>query len=189
MDYLELLWKIACALCPFIIVLAKYDTDLQSNLQRLSNSKDALGCLRQEITRRVESEEGRQKKRIESVDNWLKKADRLEREVEFILQYGEHELQKTFLLKCLPWNCYSSYRLRETVITKSKDFKNAINDGKFDVVTYQLPRASVVEMPVENSTVGLDSLLEEVWGCLHDRSVGIIGLYGIGGVGKSRLPS
>ena len=63
----------------------------------------------------------------------------------------------------------------------------AITDANFDVVAYQLLLASVDEMPVENDTVGLDSLLEEVWSCLEDIDVSSIGLCGIGGAGKTAL--
>ncbi|KAB2032952.1 hypothetical protein ES319_D05G414400v1 [Gossypium barbadense] len=40
--------------------------------------------------------------------------------------------------------------------------------------------------PMEN-TVGLDSKVEDVWEKIEDGNVGIIGLYGIGGVGKTTL--
>ena len=38
------------------------------------------------------------------------------------------------------------------------------------------------------TTVDLDSTLEVVWHCIEDGSVGIVGLYGIGGVGKRDYP-
>lgn len=36
-------------------------------------------------------------------------------------------------------------------------------------------------------TVGLESKFDEVWGCLGEERVGIIWLYGLGGVGKTTL--
>ena len=38
-----------------------------------------------------------------------------------------------------------------------------------------------------DETVGLDSMLQNVWGCIEDQNLGIIGLYRIGGVGKTTL--
>ena len=80
--------------------------------------------------------------------------------------------QLELLLKIQAWN--------DSISAKLNEARQA----------YPLPRALVREMPVEkNTTAGLDSTLEVVWHCIEDGSVGIIGLYGIGGVGKSRLPS
>ena len=76
----------------------------------------------------------------------------------------------------------------DSISAKLNEARQAITDGNFDVVAYPLPRALVDEMPVEkNMTAGLDSTLEVVWHCIEDGGVGIIGLYGIGGVGKTTL--
>ncbi|KAK7832819.1 putative disease resistance protein [Quercus suber] len=115
-------------------------------------------------------------------------------EVEFILQKGDLELQKKGFLSRFPRNCYSSYRLGKkiskrliavsqvgvAIFTHIHEESQAITDANFDVVSYQLLRASVDEMPMENDSVGLDSLLEEVWSCLEDIDVSSIGLCGIG---------
>ncbi|KAJ0075602.1 hypothetical protein Patl1_34420 [Pistacia atlantica] len=44
----------------------------------------------------------------------------------------------------------------------------------------------VDEIPVDK-TVGMDSILNEVWRCLDGHQVRIIGMYGLGGVGKTTL--
>uniref|UniRef100_A0A2N9F4U4 Disease resistance protein winged helix domain-containing protein n=1 Tax=Fagus sylvatica TaxID=28930 RepID=A0A2N9F4U4_FAGSY len=99
-----------------------------------------LNNLSQEVRRRVAREEiTQQMKRTERVNGWLQRVEVLERQVEVILQNNSQELQKKCLLNCFPRNCSCSYRL-----------------GK------DLPRAPVDEMPMENITVGLDPLLEEV---------------------------
>ncbi|KAF8400755.1 hypothetical protein HHK36_014055 [Tetracentron sinense] len=42
-------------------------------------------------------------------------------------------------------------------------------------------------MMPNGSTVGMDLMFEKVWRCLGDEQVGIMGLYGMGGVGKTTL--
>ncbi|KAL5167060.1 Translation factor GUF1, mitochondrial [Glycine soja] len=48
----------------------------------------------------------------------------------------------------------------------------------------EVPHALVDEIPLE-ATVGLESTFDELSGCFDDNHVGVIGLYGIGGVGKT----
>ncbi|KAA3478431.1 putative disease resistance protein [Gossypium australe] len=58
--------------------------------------------------------------------------------------------------------------------------------GAFEEVAEDPPAASVVVRPVEQP-VGLESTIQKAWDCIGETDVGIIGLFGKGGVGKTTL--
>ncbi|MBA0811520.1 hypothetical protein Gohar_003410, partial [Gossypium harknessii] len=58
--------------------------------------------------------------------------------------------------------------------------------GAFEKVAVNQPAASVVVRPVEQA-VTLESTIQKVWSCIVGTDVGIVGLYGLGGVGKTTI--
>ncbi|XP_034680824.1 probable disease resistance protein At1g61300 [Vitis riparia] len=62
-----------------------------------------------------------------------------------------------------------------------------MSEGRyFEVVADIVPPAPVEEIP-SRPTVGLESTFDKVWRSLEEEHVGMIGLYGLGGVGKTTL--
>ncbi|MED6132857.1 hypothetical protein PIB30_022770 [Stylosanthes scabra] len=61
-----------------------------------------------------------------------------------------------------------------------------VASGRNVTVVSKLPPKSMEEMPPVE-TVGLDLMVDKVWKCLQDENVGIIGLFGMGGAGKTTL--
>ena len=79
-----------------------------------------------------------------------------------------------------------SYKLGKIVTKKIDAVIELKGKGRFDVVAHRLPCAPVDERPM-GKTVGLDLMFDKVRECLEDEKVRSIGLYGIGGVGKTTL--
>ncbi|MBA0754984.1 hypothetical protein Gogos_022306 [Gossypium gossypioides] len=67
-----------------------------------------------------------------------------------------------------------------------QEINDHVSKGAFKKVAESKPSASVVVRP-EEQPIGLESTIEKVWSCIMDKDVGIIGLYGLGGVGKTTL--
>ncbi|KAF9594162.1 hypothetical protein IFM89_028819 [Coptis chinensis] len=78
----------------------------------------------------------------------------------------------------------NSVEAMEPQVDSLRDLKSK---GAFDVVTQKALPAVVKALPAENSIVGMDSTFERVWTLLGKDEVGILGLYGMGGVGKTTL--
>ncbi|GAB4850597.1 hypothetical protein Ancab_029906 [Ancistrocladus abbreviatus] len=166
---------------------AAHIIDLEQNLNSLRCELQELKDLSEDVKRRAEVAQQQQMLHTrKQVESWLQKALVLEDEVGRVLERGEREIQSKCVFGCCPKNCRSSYKTGKEVARILVKVKEEKSKGFFDVVADELPCQLVDERPMEK-TVGLDLILEDVWKCLNEDTVGILGLYGMGGVGKTTL--
>ncbi|KAJ0075712.1 hypothetical protein Patl1_34098 [Pistacia atlantica] len=183
MAYLPTPWN--CTSNRFAII-----RHLQENLTSLRQTRDELENISKDVRSMVELAEQQYRKRTNQVEGWLERERRKLEEVQNILEKGEQEIQRKCLGSCCPRNCHSSYKLGKEVIKETEAVKDLINKGKefksLDEVSEKLPPPPVDEISVKK-TVGMESILNEVWSCLDDHEVSVNGIYGKGGVGKTTL--
>ncbi|KAI3962217.1 hypothetical protein MKX01_030767 [Papaver californicum] len=163
--------------------------ELDQNLITLETSFNRLKSKRDDINGRIEREESnpaQPAKCTNEVMYWLQRVEAFETEVQKILEDNEAIMNGGgFFFYC--WgrnNCWSAYRLERLVFQKQISFESLLREaGDFQNITYrcqpdpqQIPTDEVIGMDVKFKEV-LDSLVTE----------GIIGLYGMGGVGKTTL--
>ena len=131
--------------------------------------------------------ERQQMKRLDQVQGWLSRVEAMETEVGQLIGDGAENIEeKRFCGSCYPKHCISSYTLGKKVVRKLQQVAALMSDGRFEVVADIVPPAAVEEIPI-GTTVGLESTFDRVWRCLGEEHVGMIGLYGLGGVGKTTL--
>ncbi|KAJ9692435.1 hypothetical protein PVL29_011476 [Vitis rotundifolia] len=162
-----------------------YVRDLKKTLQALSKEMVGLNNLYEDVKARVEGAEQRQMMRRKEVGGWICEVEVMVTEVQEILRKGDQEIQKR-CLGCCPRNCWSSYKIGKAVSEKLVAVSGQIGKGHFDVVAEMLPRPLVDELPMEK-TVGSGLTYDRICRFLQDPQVGIMGLYGMGGVGKTTL--
>ncbi|PON87216.1 NB-ARC domain containing protein [Trema orientale] len=172
--------------CEFTAGRAKYVCKLEENLEALKKALDDLTVRKNDVLRRVTVAEEQQLKRLEEVQRWISMVEAVECETNELMQRSSEEINRLCLCGCFSKNYRSSYVFGKRVSKMLAEATDLRSKGVFGVVAEREPIARVVEIPTE-PTVGMESLLEEVWRDLGDENVRIMGLYGMGGVGKTTL--
>ncbi|KAE8721197.1 putative Disease resistance protein family [Hibiscus syriacus] len=169
-----------------IVGRANYVRKLKETLPALAAALAGLRVQKNDVQREVDLAEQRQLKRLDQVQLWLSKAETMITEAENLIADGPQQINNLCLGGCLSKNCLSTYKFGKKVAKMLQDIRDHMSKGVFDRVAETQPAASVVVRP-EDRTVALESTIDKVWSCIMDKDVGIIGLYGIGGVGKTTL--
>ncbi|ESR40600.1 hypothetical protein CICLE_v10024842mg [Citrus x clementina] len=166
---------------------AAYIRNLQDNVDTLGTELGNLIARKNDLMRRVVDAERQQMRRLDGVQVWVSRVDSVKTEADQFIRDGSREIEKLCVGGYCSKNCMSSYKFGKKVAKKLRDVRTLISEGVFEVVADRAPESVADERPTERTVVGLQSQLEQVWRCLVEESAGIIGLYGMGGVGKTTL--
>ncbi|KAK3428144.1 hypothetical protein EUGRSUZ_F04256 [Eucalyptus grandis] len=166
-----------------------YIYNLKDNVRLLDEKNKTLKSMSGDVKTKVECEEveahvGPTKQ----VEDWLGRVQKIFGEVDQILREARERDEIKCLSRWLPRNCWSSYKLGKRVDQLLNEVRQLQNEREnFIDLTSPLPPPPVLKKPMDKP-VGLDISLNKVWKWLVDeKQVGVIGLYGAGGVGKTTL--
>ncbi|KAJ0075181.1 hypothetical protein Patl1_34312 [Pistacia atlantica] len=167
-----------------------YIRDLEDNLRDLQAEYQKLIEARNDVTTRVKNAEDQPEmkmKRLDKVQGWLSRVEAVGTEVEATVKDSSQEIERLCLGGYCSRNCKSSYKFGKRVAEKLRAVATLKTEGDFKDVAERVLKDSVNEIPIDPKIVGMQSLFDKVWRCLGEDQVGIIGLHGTGGVGKTTL--
>ncbi|XP_052299967.1 disease resistance protein SUMM2-like [Citrus sinensis] len=156
---------------------ARYVCNLQDNIHSLQEELRRLTEVRNDVKIRIIVAEQQQMKPLEQVHGWLSRVQEVETKVE---KLKEEECPESRCTK-------STYKLGKKVFRTLREVRSLRQEGDFKDVAQPVPENPVDERPLPPTVVGLQLTFDRVWRCLMEEHVGIVGLYGMGGVGKTTL--
>ncbi|KAI5386402.1 disease resistance protein RPS5 isoform X1 [Lathyrus oleraceus] len=186
MEALGVIWEVAKSLFSCTNAQAAYVYKLQENLESLMEKWEDLQNKKKDVQTEIDRAESTGlMKRTNEVIGWLHEFLKLEEKMKDTPSSQEVQSNQCLNGYC-PKNIVSSYKLGKTIVKRLNEVNGLLaRAGNMQIALKQPPKP-IDEMP-SSETIGLDLMVHKVWNSLEDDTVGVIGLYGMGGAGKTTL--
>ncbi|KAF8391232.1 hypothetical protein HHK36_023534 [Tetracentron sinense] len=165
-----------------------YLKNVEQNIETLRGIMEELSGRENDVKMEMNRAMVQWGKKLKSeVQVWLKNVEKITNEVNSI----ENEIQgKVRCMRgCFP-NCHSRLKIGKLVVQKIKEVKELQGKGGFSNSLFADPlpdTGKTIPTTMLMSTTTSGKVLQMTWECLVDVNIKKIGIYGMGGVGKTTI--
>ncbi|KAM3333060.1 hypothetical protein ACQJBY_028273 [Aegilops geniculata] len=152
-------------------------------IDALGHEVDELKSKRDDVKRMVDAAERQGMEATSQVKWWLECVARLEDAAARI--HAEHQARLQLPPDQAP-GLRATYRLSQRADETLAEAAGLKDKGDFHKVADELVQVRFEEMP-SAPVVGMDEMLQELHACVRGGDAGVVGVYGMGGIGKTAL--
>ncbi|KAL5721847.1 mitogen-activated protein kinase kinase [Ranunculus cassubicifolius] len=161
--------------------------NFRENHELLRVKVSELQAFKDHVNRRIIVAEDSGLTRTPVVTEWLVRVEEITQEAILILEEGSRQIEQSCcFVGCYPVNWWTRYILGKRMSMILTTVVELCGKGSFDIVADNSSPNPVQVLP-ESQAVGLEELFAKVWKLLGEDEVKIMGIYGMGGVGKTTL--
>ncbi|XP_058087027.1 disease resistance protein At4g27190-like [Magnolia sinica] len=187
MDFFKAVLEVVKFLWDPLARQISYVKNLNKNVEDLRKNMDELTCKENDVTNEIERAKLQRRVPREEVNNWLKDVENVKNEVTVIeKEFAEQERCGN---GCVP-DCYTARKLSKRALEKASKVHELKQKGLFEggVAVDQLP-ATIHTLPTTSleGKTSAEKTLEQILDYIMDAKIGMIGIYGMGGVGKTTI--
>ena len=159
---------------------------MKANLGALETAMQKLRESRDDLLTRVSIEEDKGLVRLAQVEGWLSRVASIDSQVSDLLKDKPTEIKRLCIFGYFSKKCISSCKYGKDVWKKLEEVKELLSEGVFEELAGKRPAPKVVKKEIQ-TTIGLDSMVGKAWDSIMKPEGRTLGIYGMGGVGKTTL--
>lgn len=165
---------------------AKYILKLEDNLEALQEDVLRIEAAKDEMQEQIEMEERKGLRVFNEFKVWLSKVEAIQAKVTKLLEDRTSEIERLSMGGYCSSNFFLTYCYGKDVLETLEEVQSILSSKPSGEVARTGPPPGIVKITTQ-LTVGLEKTLEATWSRLMKNEVGILGLYGMGGIGKTTL--